>query len=215
MDLNRYIDYTCLNPTATMRDIESLCKEAIENRFVSVCVHPYYVPLAAGLLEKSNVEVTAVVGFPLGMNTTRVKALEAIEAVENGATEIDMVINIGALKNKDYEYVKDEIEEIRDSIDGKVLKVIIETGYLTEEEIKKMTEICNETYVHFIKTCTGFGPRGVTLEDIDIINSVKNEVLEIKASGKIRDFAFACDLIDKGVTRLGVSDITNLKGDLK
>lgn len=213
MDFNHYIDYTNLNPVATMRDIEKLCEEAIENRFASVCVHPYYVSLASSLLKGTNVEVSTVVGFPFGMNTTRVKALEAIEAVESGATEIDMVINLGALKNKDYEYIKEEIEEIRDSIDGKTLKVIIETGYLDKKEIQTLTKICNETFVHFIKTCTGFGPRGVTLEDIDIINEVKNDVLEIKASGGIRDFTFACNLIDKGVTRLGVSDITNLKGD--
>ena len=213
MDLNHYIDYTNLKPTATMRDIEKLCEDAIKNGFCAVCVHPYYVSLASSILKGTNVEVATVVGFPLGMNTTRVKALEAIEAVENGATEIDMVINLAALKNKDYEYIKDEIEEIRDSIDGKTLKVIIETGYLEKSEIQELTKICNKTFVHYIKTCTGFGPRGVTLEDIDTINEVKNEVLEIKASGGIRDFTFACDLIDRGVTRLGVSDVTNLKGE--
>ena len=152
MDLNKYIDYTNLKPTSTLKDIEVLCNTAIKNGFASVCVLPYYVPLAKELLKNTNVLVCTVVGFPLGGNTTSVKSYEAIEAINNGADEIDFVINIAALKNKDYEYIKNEIEEIRDSIDGKTLKVIIETCYLEEEEIIKMTEICNETFVNFIKT---------------------------------------------------------------
>lgn len=213
MDLNRYIDYTNLKVDATLKDIESLCNEAIKYNFASVCVAPYYVTLAKELLKNTNVLVTTVIGFPLGYNTTSTKVYEAVEALDNGADEIDFVININALKNKDYEYIKNEIEEIRDSIDGKTLKVIIETCYLNDSEIKKMTEICNETFVNFIKTSTGFGTRGVSLNDIDIINKYKNEVLEIKASGGIRDFDFACELINRGVTRLGVSNIDNLKGE--
>ena len=139
------------------------------------------------------------------MNTPKVKAYEAIEATENGADEIDMVINVGALKDKDYDYVKSEIEEIRDQIDGKTLKVIIETSLLTEEEIIKMTEICNETFVNFIKTNTGFGNRGVTLEDVKLINEHKNEVLEIKASGGIKTFKQMNELIKAGATRIGTS----------
>ncbi|MEG1647730.1 MAG: deoxyribose-phosphate aldolase [Bacilli bacterium] len=211
MDLNRYIDYTNLKSTATLKDIEKLCDTAIKNNFYSVCVHPYYVSFVSKLLKNTNIEICTVVGFPLGLNTTKTKSFEAIEAIENGATEIDMMINMSALKNNDYEYIKEEIEEIRDSIDGKVLKVIIETCYLNAEEIKKMTEICNLTFINFIKTSTGFGTRGVSLEDIDIINKYKNEVLEIKASGGIKDFDFICSLIDKKVTRLGISDITNLE----
>lgn len=212
MDLNKYIDYTNLKPIATLKDIEALCETAINNGFASVCVLPYYVPLAKELLKNTNVLVSTVVGFPLGGNTTSVKSYEAIEAINNGADEIDFVINLAALKNKDYEYVKNEIEEIRDSIDGKTLKVIIEICYLEEDEIIKMTEICNETFVNFIKTSTGFGTRGVSLEDIELINKHKNDILEVKASGGIREFDFALDLIDKGVTRLGISDITNIGG---
>lgn len=214
MELNKYIDYTNLKATATMRDIEKLCDEANKYHFASVCVSPYYVPLAHELLENSDVQVCTVVGFPLGQNTTQVKSYEAIDAINNGADEIDMVINISALKNKDYEYIKDEIEEIRDSIDGKTLKVIIETCYLTEEEIIKMTEICNETYVNYIKTSTGFGTRGANLEDIKIINEYKNEVLEIKASGGIKTLEQVNEYIDLGVTRIGTSsaiDIMNEK----
>jgi len=215
MDLNKYIDYTDLKATATLKDIELLCDTAIKNGFASVCVHPYYVPLAKELLKDTNVLVCTVVGFPLGCNTTSVKAYEAIEAINNGADEIDFVINLAALKNKDYEYIKNEIEEIRDSIDGKTLKVIIETCYLEEEEIIKMTEICNETFVNFIKTSTGFGTRGVKLEDIELINKHKNDILEVKASGGIKDFNFVLDLIDNGVTRLGMSDISCIKEEIK
>lgn len=211
MDYYKYIDYTCLRPDATMRDIERVCNEALKYHCASVCVNPYYVPLAAGLLKDSTVLVTATVGFPLGANTTRVKVLEAIEAVEDGASEIDLVININALKNKDYDYVKNEIEEVRDSIDGKTLKVIVETGYLNTAELKKMVEICNETFVSFIKTSTGYGPRGVSLEDIDAINKYKEEFLEIKASGGIKTVQMVDELLAKGVTRLGISNIEFLR----
>ena len=205
MELNSYIDHTNLNNTATLKDIEKLCNEAMQYHFASVCVHPYYVSLASKLLKESSVAVCTVVGFPQGMNTKEVKVFEAINAVENGADEIDMVINIAALKNKDYDYVKEEIEEIRDSIDGKVLKVIIETCLLSEEEIIKMTEICNETFVNFIKTSTGFSEYGARVEDVELINKHKNEVLEIKASGGIRTLADAEAMIKAGATRIGAS----------
>ena len=204
--MNQYIDHTNLKSTATMRDIEKLCDEARKYHFASVCVHPYYVRLAANLLDGSNVAVGTVIGFPLGMNTTETKTFEAINAIENGATEIDMVINIGAVKDKDYKYVKKEIEEIRDAIDGKVLKVIIETCYLEPKEIAKLTEICNETFVNFIKTSTGFGTRGASLEDIKIMNENKNEVLEIKASGGIRTRKDIEEYIEAGATRIGTSN---------
>lgn len=205
MELNNYIDHTNLKNTATLKDIEKLCDEAIKYHFHSVCVFPYYVPLAKELLKKTSVEVCTVIGFPCGMNTKEAKVFEAINAVENGATEIDMVINVSALKNKDYDYVKEEIEEIRDAIDGKVLKVIIETCLLTKEEIIKMTEICNETFVNFIKTSTGFSESGAKVEDVKLINKHKNEILEIKASGGIRDIETAEAMIEAGATRLGTS----------
>jgi len=170
-----------------------------------VCVYPYYVPLVKNLLKYTNIEVGTVVGFPSGLSTKEVKSYEAINVIENGADEIDMVINISALKNKDYEYVKEEIEEVRDSIDGKVLKVIIETCLLTEEEIIKMTEICNETFVNFIKTSTGFSKYGARLEDVELITKYKNEVLEIKASGGIKDYNTAVKMINAGVARIGTS----------
>ena len=204
MELNSYIDHTNLKNTATKEDIQKLCEEAIEFHFASVCVAPYYVELAKELLSGSNVQVCTVVGFPLGTSTTQVKSYEAIDAVENGADEIDMVINIAALKNKDYDYVKEEIEEVRDSIDGKVLKVIIETCLLTDEEIIKMTEICNETYVNFIKTSTGT-LEGAKVEDVELINKYRNNILEIKASGGIRNYDIANEMIEVGATRIGTS----------
>ena len=186
--MNSYIDHTNLKKDAKVKDIEKLCDEAMKYHFASVCVYPYYVKAVKEYLKGSNVEVCTVVGFPNGNSTTNVKVYEAIDAVENGATEIDMVINISALKNKDYDYVKNEIEEVRDSIGGKVLKVIIETCLLTDEEIIKMTEICNETFVNFIKTSTGFDKEGATFHAVELINKHKGEVLEIKASGGIKDF---------------------------
>ncbi len=214
MELNKYIDHTNLKVIATKSDIEKLCEEAIKYHFASVCVSPYYVNLAKNLLKDSTISVCTVIGFPNGYNTKEVKAFEAINAIENGADEIDMVINLEALKNEDFDYIKDEIEEIRDSIDGHILKVIIETCYLSEKEIKKMTEICNETFVNFIKTSTGFGPRGASVEDLKIINKYKNDLLEIKASGGIKNLQDASDMINNGATRLGTSSgVEIMKGE--
>lgn len=213
MKYAEYIDYTNLKADATIDDIKNLCNDAIKYHFASVCVNPCYVSLAKELLDGTTVNVGTVVGFPLGANTIRTKEMEALIAVEDGADEIDMVINIGALKNGDYDYVRNEIEDIMAAVDGKVLKVIIETCYLTDEEIGKITEICNDTYVNFIKTSTGYGTRGVSLDDIDIINAHKNDILEIKASGGIRSIDMVDALIQKGVTRIGVSNIDFMKGD--
>ena len=205
MELNSYIDHTNLKKDALIEDIEKLCEEAMKYHFASVCVYPYFVKAVSEYLKGSNVEICTVVGFPNGMNTTNVKVYEAMDAIENGATEIDMVINISALKNKEYDYIKNEIEEIRDAIGGKTLKVIIETCLLTDEEIVKMTEICNDTFVNFIKTSTGFDKEGAKVEDIELINKHKGAVLEIKASGGIRDIETAEAMIKAGATRIGTS----------
>lgn len=215
MEIGKYIDHTNLKMEATSKDIAKLCEEAIEYGFETVCVNPCYVNLAKELLENTNIGVCTVIGFPLGTSTPKVKQYEAIDAVENGADEIDMVINVGALKDKDYDYVKKEIEEIRDAIDGKILKVIIETALLTKEEIIKMTEICNETFVNFIKTNTGFSKRGVTLEDVQIINEYKNEVLEIKASGGVTTFKQMDELIKAGASRIGTSHSVEIVKEIK
>ena len=205
MELNKYIDHTLLRADATKEDIIKLCEEAKKYHFAAVCINPYFVPLAVEQLKDTYIEICTVIGFPLGSTTKTTKEFEAIEAVTAGATEIDMVINIAALKNREIDYVKKEIETVRDAIDGKVLKVIIETCYLTKEEIKIMTEICNETFVNFIKTSTGFGD-GAKVEDIKIINQFKNELLEIAASGGINTFEQANQFIELGVTRIGTSN---------
>lgn len=211
--MNHYLDATNLKMDSTINDIEKLCNEALEYHYATVCVHPYYVPFVKKMLEDSTTEICTVVGFPLGMNTKQVKVYEAIEAVNEGANEIDMVINIGALKDKDYDYIKDEIEEVRDAIDGKVLKVIIETSLLTDEEIIKMTQICNETFVNFIKTSTGFGSRGASKEDIKLIMEHKNDVLEIKASGGISTYEEASEFLELGATRIGTSHAIEIMQD--
>ena len=205
MNLNEFIDYTNLSKVATADDIIKLCDEAKKYHFPVVCVSPYYVKAAKEYLDDSTTEVCTVIGFPNGYSTKEVKQYEAIDAIHNGASEIDIVININALKNKDYDYVKDEIETIRDSIDGKVLKVIIETCLLTDDEIIKMTEICNETFVNFIKTSTGFDKEGASVEKIKPIKKHKNDVLEIKASGGIKTSDEAIRMIEAGATRIGTS----------
>ena len=205
MELNKYIDHTNLKKDATSEDIMKLCDEAIKYHFQAVCVYPYYVKAVKEYLKDTNIEIATVIGFPNGASTTNVKVYEAIDAVDNGATEIDMVTNICALKNKDYDYIKQEINEIRDAIAGKTLKVIIEECLLTEEEIIKMTEICNETYVNFIKTSTGFDKHGATIDTVKLINEHKNDLLEIKASGGIKTLKQMEEFINLGVTRIGTS----------
>ena len=205
MNLSEFIDLTNLKKTATADDIMKLCEDAKKYHFPCVCVSPYYVKAASEYLADSTTEVCTVIGFPNGYNTLETKQYEAIDAIHNGAKEIDMVINIQALKNKDYDYVKNEIETIRDSIDGKVLKVIIETCLLTDDEIIKMTEICNETFVNFIKTSTGFDKEGATLHAVKLMAKHKGEVLEIKASGGIKNADDAIKFIEAGATRIGTS----------
>lgn len=210
MELNNYIDHTNLKKDATSEDIMKLCDEAIKYHFQTVCVYPYYVKAVKEYLKDSNVEVCTVIGFPNGASTTNVKVYEAIDAVDSGANEIDMVINICALKNKDYDYIKQEINEVRDAIAGKTLKVIIEECLLTDEEIIKMTEICNETYVNFIKTSTGFDKHGATIHTVELINKYKNDLLEVKASGGIKTLKQAEEFINLGVTRIGTSNAVEI-----
>ena len=205
MQLNKYIEHTNLNNKATLKDIESLCNEAINYDFAAVVVYPYYVRLAKELLNDTNIEVCTVVGFPSGESTREVKVFEAITAIELGADMIDMVMNISAIKNKDYEYVKDEI-------DGKVLKVIIETNLLTDKEIIKVTEICNECFVNYIKTCTGF-TGGVDVDSVDIINKYKSDLVGIKASGGIKSKEDMIKLIEAGATRIGTSHGVEIMND--
>ena len=208
--MNSYFDSTLLKCTSTKGDIEKLCLDAMEYGFATVCISPCYVSYASELLKDSNVGVCTVIGFPLGANTTKIKVEEAVDAINNGATEIDMVINVGYLKDKDYEYIKNEILEIKKVVNNKTLKVIIETCYLDEDEIRIMTEICNDTLVDYIKTSTGFGSRGASLDDIKIINKYRNDKLKVKASGGIRTREDAEKYIELGVNRIGTSNAVKI-----
>ncbi len=200
------IDHTILKPEATKDMVETLCKEAKEHKFAAVCVNPYYVKLCKEMLKDSNVKVATVVGFPLGINTKEVKALETIDAIKNGADEIDMVINIGALKAKDYAVVKEDIEAVVEaSKDKAIVKVIIETCLLTDEEKIKACELSMEAGAHFVKTSTGFSTGGATIEDVKLMKSVVGDNLEVKASGGVRDLESAKRMIEAGATRLGTS----------
>ena len=212
MELNKYIDHTMLKAYAQEKDIIKLCDEADKYKFKSVCINPCYVSLVKSYLEKlkSTVKICTVVGFPLGQNTIETKVFEAQNAINNGAEEIDMVINIGALLDKKFEYVEKEISDIRKICEGKILKVIIETCYLDEGNIKIMTEICNKLNVDYIKTSTGFGTRGASENDVIIMNKYKNNKLQIKASGGISDKKVAERMIELGATRLGTSKSINI-----
>ena len=205
MNINEYIDHTNLDRTGTEYVIDNLCKEAKKYEFASVCVHPYYVEKAKKMLKGTKVKICTVIGFPLGMNTTETKVFETKDALKNGADEIDMVINVAALKDGKNAYVKNEIEKIRNETKGKVLKVIIEECCLTEEEIVTITRICNECKVDYIKTSTGFDKHGATLEAVHIIKENKKDNIGIKASGGIRDYETAKKYIEAGATRIGTS----------
>lgn len=204
-NINRFIDHTLLKATATPNDIIDLCNEAKVHRFYAVCVNGCYVKLAKEQLKDTDVKVAAVIGFPLGMMSTEAKIFEAKNCVENGAEEIDMVLNVGMLKAGVLEYVQEEIVLIKKAIGETVLKVILETCYLTKEEIVKASELVINANADFVKTSTGFGTDGATLEDVLLMKSVVEGKVAIKASGGIRDVETALTYIENGVTRLGTS----------
>ncbi|WP_353094091.1 deoxyribose-phosphate aldolase [Tissierella praeacuta] len=200
------IDHTMLKPESTKESIEELCKEAIECKFAAVCVNPYYVKFCKDILKDSGVKVATVIGFPLGANTKEVKAFETMNSIENGADEVDMVINIGALKAKDYKVVREDIEEVvKASNNRAIVKVIIETCLLTEEEKIKACEIVMEAKADFVKTSTGFSTGGATIEDVKLMKSVVGDKLKVKASGGVRDIDSAKKMIEAGANRLGTS----------
>ena len=205
MGLNKYIDHTILKATASSSDVQKLCEEAIEHEFYSVCVNGCYVADAKHLLQGTDVKVAAVVGFPLGAMTTAAKVFEAKEAVENGASEIDMVINVAKLKDGEFEYVENEIRQIKEAIGDNVLKVIIETCYLTDEEKVKACELSLAAKADFVKTSTGFGTDGATYEDVKLMKSVVGDNAKVKASGGVRDKETAQKYVDLGAERLGTS----------
>lgn len=203
--LARMIDHTSLKPTATKKDIIKLCQEAKKYHFAAVCVNPTYVPLAVKLLKNTDVKVCTAIGFPLGSTTTEVKAFETETAIKNGAQELDMVTNIGALKSGDYEFVKRDIEAVVKAAGNAVTKVIIETCYLTDREKVKACTLAKEANADYVKTSTGFGPQGATIPDVKLMRKVVGEGMGVKAAGGIRTFADAVVMIEAGATRIGTS----------
>jgi deoxyribose-phosphate aldolase len=200
------IDHTLLKADSTQQEIIKLCEEAKRYSFATVCVNPYWVRLAAQELKDSKVGITTVIGFPLGSSTSLVKSTEASDSIRNGATEIDMVLNVGALKSGDFDAVERDIEGVVLACKGKaIVKVIIETCYLTDDEKKRADEMCKSAGADFVKTSTGFGPSGATLKDIQLIRQTVGNEMGIKASGGVRDLPFAIQLIEAGATRLGTS----------
>lgn len=210
MNINKYIDHTLLKATATKADIVKLCNEAKKYNFYAVCVNGCYVELAAKELKNSDVKVAAVVGFPLGAMTTKAKIFEAKECIKNGASEIDMVINIGKLLDGEENYVENEIRLIKEEIGENILKVIFENCYLSKEQIKIASQLAVEAGADFVKTSTGFGTGGATFKDVAIMDSVVDGKAQIKAAGGIRDIETAKRYIEMGVTRLGTSSGVSL-----
>ncbi|MCR6513521.1 MULTISPECIES: deoxyribose-phosphate aldolase [Clostridium] len=205
-ELAKMIDHTALKPETTGKEIEKLCKEALEYNFASVCVNPGRVKEAYELLKGSDVKVCTVIGFPLGANTKEVKAFETTDAIKNGATEVDMVINVGKLKDGDLAYVKEDIEAVTNAAKGKALtKVIIETCLLTDEEKVTACNLAKEAGADFVKTSTGFSTGGATKEDISLMRKTVGPNMGVKASGGVRSFEGAKDMIDNGATRIGAS----------
>lgn len=204
-DLAKFIDHTLLKPDSTLNDIKRLCEEAIEYNFYAVCVAPSFVTFSKEILKDYGIKVATVIGFPLGYTSTKTKLFEANECIKLGADEIDMVINIGMLKSKNYNYVFNEIFLVKNEIGDKILKVIIETSLLNQEEKVIASSLVKAAGADFVKTSTGFSQGGATKEDVELIKKVVGDNFGIKASGGIRTFQQAIDLIKAGATRIGTS----------
>lgn len=204
-DLNTYIDHTFLQAIASYQKIKSLCDEAKRYQFASVCIHPYFIEFVRKELETTSIGIGTVVGFPFGANAMPTKIFEAKQAIEDGATELDMVINLSALKEKSFNEVKEEIYEVKSIANNQILKVIIETCYLTYEEKIKACELCMEAGADYLKTSTGFGTRGATADDVELLRKIVGSKLGVKASGGIRDRETAIAMIRAGASRIGTS----------
>jgi len=220
-DMAKMIDHTNLNPTATVDDIKVLCNEAREHEFASVCINPIFVPLASKLLKDSSVKVDTVIGFPLGASTSETKAFATRNVIKDGAQEIDMVMNLGAFKSEALDLVKYDIKAVVDSTKNAgvtsdiIVKVIIETCYLNEEEIVTACEICRDAGADFIKSSTGFGPQAAKVEDIGLMRKTVGRDIGIKAAGGIHNFKEALAMLDAGANRIGASSGVQIVTDEK
>ncbi len=205
IELNRLIDHTLLKPEATPADIERVCEEAKEHAFYSVCVNTHYVPLVASMVEDAGIKICSIAGFPLGAVDTRVKAFEAERAVGAGADEIDMVLNIGALRAGDERLVRDDIAAVVKASGASLVKVIIEAALLEDEEKIRACRLAVEAGAGFVKTSTGFGPPGANVRDVEIMRRAVGTDIGVKASAGIRTAAFALELVEAGASRIGTS----------
>lgn len=205
MNYNKLIDNTLLKPEATAQEIKALCKEAKEYDFMSCCINPHYVSLVKEELKGSDVKVCTVIGFPLGQNTTETKVFETKKAIEDGADEIDMVINVGALKDHKDDFVENEIREIKKACGDHILKVIIETCLLTEEEKIRACLLSKNAKADFVKTSTGFSKGGATVEDIALMRKTVGNEMGVKASGGVRTHEDMLKMVEAGAARIGTS----------
>jgi deoxyribose-phosphate aldolase len=217
--LAKTIDQTLLSPTATLQAVHGLCVTAKRNHFAAVCINPSYIPIAKKVLLGSDVKICSVVGYPLGANSIETKVFEARDNVKKGADELDVVVNIGMIKSGNYSYIEKEIgiiisvirrEQMAEYNKHINVKIVIENGSLTKEEVKKVCKIVEESGADFIKTSTGFGVRGVELDDVRLIREVVTRNIGVKAAGGIKTFKDAQALIDAGATRLGTSSGINI-----
>ncbi|MCQ2547555.1 MAG: deoxyribose-phosphate aldolase [Clostridia bacterium] len=215
-DINRYMDHTLLKPDATPEQIRQLCEEAIKYDFYSVCVNSSYVSLAEAYLDGSDVEIACVVGFPLGAMTSEAKGFETIDAIEHGANEIDMVINVGRLKAGDTDYVQNDIAMVCQLAHDRnaLVKVIIETCLLSDEEKELACKLAVKAGADYLKTSTGFAGGGATVEDVALMKKAVGDHVGVKASGGIRDYETAVKMIEAGATRLGTSASVNIIKEL-
>ncbi len=205
MKYNKMIDHTVLKADTPLETVKRICDEAMEYGFASVCINPCHVAYCADYLKDSDVNVCTVIGFPLGANTSAVKAFETKNAIANGADEIDMVMNIGALKDKNYDLVRDDIKAVVEAANGTLVKVILETCLLTEDEIKKACELCVEGKADYVKTSTGFSTRGATIEDVRIMKEAVHGKAKVKAAGGVRTPEDMVKIVAAGADRIGTS----------
>lgn len=207
MNIASYIDHTVLKPTTTIADIEKLCAEAVEYGFAAVCVPPLFVKKAKELVKGTNVKVATVIGFPFGYSAIEAKLAETVLAIVDGADELDLVINISAIKNNDWQFIATEINTILPVIrnKGKVIKIIIESGILTDEEIIRCCDIYGAAGVDFMKTSTGYAEKGASVHAVQLMRKHLADAVQIKASGGIKNYTFAAELIAAGANRLGCS----------
>lgn len=205
MNYNKMIDHTVLKADTPLETVKRICDEAMEYGFAGVCINPCHVAYCADYLKDSDVNVCTVIGFPLGANTSAVKAFETKDAIANGADEIDMVMNIGALKDKNYDLVRDDVKAVVEAANGTLVKVILETCLLTEDEIKKACELCVEAKADYVKTSTGFSTRGATIEDVRIMKEAVHGKAKVKAAGGVRTSEDMVKIVAAGADCIGTS----------